>query len=341
MKRICSLILTLLLILSFSVPAVAVNNDVSAEKIIDGRSVYSYSMGEIQNLLLDFFEENNISLEPGTETYYAYICEQLLGDTDEDLHSSPYWRLFHSCMAVYKNEAELIYQANYNASLMLEDESILNADAAKIIVADNDFLSSTIGDIRNEMLAMDRTAEAERALKRISSRKIYDADAAVDYAITYADDYNDDYKVFPGADCANFVSQCLYAGGMPMRGECTSSGRYDDTTEWFHVQFGSIIKTYGYTTTWSTCGGFKKYWQTKCSGYSLKSSFPDLVTACSVGDVFQLCDEDTIVPYHSMIVSGKSGNTKWVCAHTNDRNDEEATALMLKPTENDFLIYNF
>ena len=64
MKRICSLFLTLLMILALSVPAGAVNNDIPSEKIIDGRSVYSFSMDEIQDLLLDFFEENNISLEP-------------------------------------------------------------------------------------------------------------------------------------------------------------------------------------------------------------------------------------------------------------------------------------
>lgn len=69
MKRICSLFLTLLMILALSVPAGAVNNDIPSEKIIDGRSVYSYSMDEIQDLLLDFFEENNISLEPGTRAY--------------------------------------------------------------------------------------------------------------------------------------------------------------------------------------------------------------------------------------------------------------------------------
>ena len=90
MKRICSLFLTLLMILALSVPAGAVNNDIPSEKIIDGRSVYSYSMDEIQDLLLDFFEENNISLEPGTRAYYSYIFEQLLGNTDEELRSSPY-----------------------------------------------------------------------------------------------------------------------------------------------------------------------------------------------------------------------------------------------------------
>ena len=129
MKRICSLFLTLLMILALSVPAGAVNNDIPSEKIIDGRSVYSYSMDEIQNLLLDFFEENNIPLEPGTRAYYSYICEQLLGNTDEELRSSPYWKLFHAYMAVYKNEAELAYLTDYNVSLLIDDYTILSENA--------------------------------------------------------------------------------------------------------------------------------------------------------------------------------------------------------------------
>lgn len=29
-----------------------------------------------------------------------------------------------------------------------------------------------------------------------------------------------------------------------MRGSCSSSGRYTDTTKWFHLQFGTLIKSY-------------------------------------------------------------------------------------------------
>ena len=142
MKRICSLFLTLLMILALSVPAGAVNNDIPSEKIIDGRSVYSYSMDEIQDLLLDFFEENNISLEPGTRAY-------------------------------------------------------------------------------------------------------------------------------------------------------------------------------------------------------LKSSLPDLIETCSAGDIVQLCNEDTIVPYHTIIITYNNGSTIKYCGHSYDRLDEEGTATFLEPTENDFLIFKF
>ena len=43
----------------------------------------------------------------------------------------------------------------------------------------------------------------------------YNGSDAASYAKQYANSSNPDYPVF-GADCTNFVSQCVYDGGMPM-----------------------------------------------------------------------------------------------------------------------------
>ncbi len=46
----------------------------------------------------------------------------------------------------------------------------------------------------------------------------YNPSAAVNYALTYCRSYNPNYNRYPGADCANFVSQCLIAGGESLSG---------------------------------------------------------------------------------------------------------------------------
>lgn len=46
----------------------------------------------------------------------------------------------------------------------------------------------------------------------------YDRRAAVRYAERWWNDYNPNYRKFD-VDCTNYVSQCLHAGGAPMRGE--------------------------------------------------------------------------------------------------------------------------
>lgn len=48
----------------------------------------------------------------------------------------------------------------------------------------------------------------------------YERQLAVDYAQKYATNYNPEYYNFGengGGDCMNFVSQCIHAGGMPMK----------------------------------------------------------------------------------------------------------------------------
>ena len=52
-------------------------------------------------------------------------------------------------------------------------------------------------------------------------------------------------------------------------------------------------------------------------------------------------NEDTIVPYHTIIITYNNGSTIKYCGHSNDRLDEEGTATVLEPTENDFLIFKF
>ena len=48
------------------------------------------------------------------------------------------------------------------------------------------------------------------------SDTIYDRNAAYDYSQKYYENYNDDYPSMEHGDCENFVSQCLYAGGLEM-----------------------------------------------------------------------------------------------------------------------------
>ena len=58
----------------------------------------------------------------------------------------------------------------------------------------------------------------------------YTASKAIAYADTYWKNYNRNYKEYRGVDCANFVSQCLYAGGMPRTDDW-----YPQSVNWINV----------------------------------------------------------------------------------------------------------
>lgn len=72
-------------------------------------------------------------------------------------------------------------------------------------------------------------------------RYTYSPDKAVAYADKWATSRNPQYKQYPGVDCCNFVSQCLYAGGMPK-----NSTWYPASYDWINCS-GAIsnFKKYG------------------------------------------------------------------------------------------------
>ncbi len=82
----------------------------------------------------------------------------------------------------------------------------------------------------------------------------YGGTAAAQYADTYWSAYNSTYPSFAnkGGDCTNFVSQALFAGGLPMRTSPTYSGnaawymlpnhhKYSYSVSWVNAQDDSIF----------------------------------------------------------------------------------------------------
>lgn len=75
-------------------------------------------------------------------------------------------------------------------------------------------------------LKIDRHEDLERITYRYDRRK------AVQYAERWWNDYNPQYRQFT-VDCTNYISQCLHAGGAPMRGFSNrSSGWWYNGNSW-------------------------------------------------------------------------------------------------------------
>ena len=114
----------------------------------------------------------------------------------------------------------------------------------------------------------------------------YDTGAALNYARTYCKNYNPHYNNYrhSGGDCANFVSQCLKAGGFSFSGCSGQDGK------------GMLINV-GKLTSCLAQKGWKKN----------SGSF-------GAGHPFFLKDLS-----HAMLAAGVSGNTIKIYGHTNDR----------------------
>ena len=120
----------------------------------------------------------------------------------------------------------------------------------------------------------------------------YNAGAAVSYARTYCQNYNPSYANYrnSGGDCANFVSQCMIAGGMNFR----NCGGWVDAYGCLPAvsDLKSCLQQKGWKHSYSRPASFK-------AGYPIFSTQYE----------------------HAMLATGISGGSVIFCGHTNDRCD--------------------
>lgn len=129
-------------------------------------------------------------------------------------------------------------------------------------------------------------SEPSISLMANTNARNYNRIAARNYARDYALKYNKSYSVYSGNDCANFVSQALYAAGIPT----TTTWRADSLT-WIRArEVESYMVNQGY------------FWHTK----DKYSAFAGSIIAWT--DI-----------QHVGIVDQNDYTTMTYCVHTNDR----------------------
>lgn len=138
----------------------------------------------------------------------------------------------------------------------------------------------------------------------------YNTIAATNYALQYALNPNPNYFDFTslGGDCTNFISQCLFAGGINMHyGEALSNNC------WYYRNNGDR------SSSWTLANGFRQYINSSLSTISMSDSNWSSVSS---GDIIQLLSGSSA--YHSLIITGIEYTTYGrkellVCAHTTNR----------------------
>ena len=176
-----------------------------------------------------------------------------------------------------------------------EDE-MLFADAAGQTAAD--LTAADAAGTAAELTAEDIAAEDLQAgAIRTSSLKtygdgryIYSPDKAIAYADKWATSRNPNYRQYPGVDCCNFVSQCLYAGGMPKN------------SEWFPASYA-----------WINCSGaisnFKKY------GKFMAATDSNVLRG---NPVYYDWNSNGVYDHTAICVGRNSAGTPIIDAHTGD-----------------------
>lgn len=153
----------------------------------------------------------------------------------------------------------------------------------------------------------------------------YDYDAAVNYARLYVKNYNPNYPDWTpyGGDCANFASQCLYAGGKPMRGT-----NPNDALSWFSS--GTATDTNKVSGAWRGANMFRNYWQEYSTAYKQFSrGGTDTYNYTWPGDVVSLLNNNGLA-YHTLICTSfiSSTQTTTCFSHTGSASRDLSTVTV-------------
>ena len=199
----------------------------------------------------------------------------------------------------------LSYASNYTKAVVVQNAS--KNDSASIIQYTNN--GST-----NGFWFFEPANKTIKTNSNTSANSNYNREWAANYAITYGPNPHSAYKYFggDGGDCTNFVSQCLYAGTMPMLPSDAFWGitSKSNIANWFYI--AGVAGADWYTVSFTSATNFNKHWgQTNmrayqtieyASGNEALKDIDFLMWYLKKGDIIQLKYTSNDNLWHSMII---------------------------------------
>ncbi len=177
----------------------------------------------------------------------------------------------------------------------------------------------------------------------------YDREAVQEYALTWSSEiingfftekYNYEYIFFTGkaSDCANFVSQCVYAGGLKMNDEWRMKN-VNGFISFFADKLPTGKDDYLWTRTWSLADNqfqfFSSYFSLKTASlisadYRKNDSLLNELISINniqVGDVLYFMDSETDVA-HASIITGVTENDIYYSAHSDPATNKSLSTVI-------------
>lgn len=360
MKKLFSFIFAVVFVIAstgLSFPAQAIIPGEDAAPINN-----SITYGQIQELLEEYFVAQQIDLSPGTEHFYQYAFNQVHEEEDQILVNHPAYEQIVSYLIRYM----LLYQDYLIVShaiqhgvespvTMIEtsfsDNPCLIYDGTTSelhFVLTDGFLTQTLTERKMENEAR-IAAAASTFSQTASSYRVpsYSPTDAINYAYSYvrndstadppyAQSYSPLYPAFGDVNCTNYVSQCVHAGGLAMKGSNSSAGAHQSTTNWYCYPVGS---SFSYSTSWVRAADFYSYFYKNANKTTLYYTIEDLYENCRPGDVVQLSRTSNSEIHHSIIITKKDYNTAYYCANSDPYRDADISRLANKPEK--FILHTF
>ncbi len=187
----------------------------------------------------------------------------------------------------------------------------------------------------------------------------YSKDLLLQYANNVWDSHCPAYPWFNGADCANFVSQCLLAGGIHFQGDWEihkNNDKYMCPEYTWQINYSWELSS---PSPWISAREFNNFWSARCTTDTFTGAYVASNTAeiralgYDIGDVVQKLeaienDNGETVPgnaEHTWVITDKytvDGIVHYtLTAHTGDTNDTDLADICTKKSGNYFRFFSF
>ena len=150
--------------------------------------------------------------------------------------------------------------------------------------------------------------------------------------------YNNNYIYFDGHDCANFGSQCLFAGGLQFGNAPVSqndaNSLYNNEDSWYYIPLYGLSGDYaGVSETWRIANKLKKYWTKRTNNnldrcyryveYNTAQQFYYTIdywyNELKPGDMIFMYGPGETNAHHTIIVTATAENDILVSYHSTNR----------------------
>lgn len=339
------------------------SEDKVLKEVVDKAESEKLNQEDTDKAVKEYFNEKGAkNLSKSTQKIDITVKKEL--DTEKQKHYDKMKKVEDEIQKVGKYSSKSNYEKNIQ--FLLNNTTNLSYDSKYYYISgySKHIKDKTTLDKMDKFLFKDsqnkdpnkitNALEKNSQTKIFSATKRFDRFAAKRYAEKYCGTnlgtedsvgYNTSkYPVFQGNDCANFASQCLYAGGKKMAGT-----KYDDSNAWFCNTTDST-KLESIALSWRWCPAFKEYWKTRCNYYSeinvknvqdYNKFINNVWWPMGYGDVIQLADEGG-APWHNVIVTSYWNSDKQLdigyTAHTNNRLNQSLYQYVAQSQDNGMIL---
>lgn len=222
------------------------------------------------------------------------------------------------------------HQKEEDSFIMLEEAVADSYEDPEDIAAE--ILDQSLSVVEDLSWEKDSFNSGDWTAEETTADRQYNGQEAVNYAMKWVDSQEvvRNTKAFGvydsyGGNCNNYISQCLYAGGIPM--DC--QGDVDTQWKWYGEDVNLDETKQGRSPAWTGVEEFYTY-ASENTGYGLAAVVDDNVYSGSIGDVLQYGQNGEWL--HSVIITDvvKDQNGKiedyLINSNTTDRMNYPASA---------------